>query len=281
MSRDRPWLGAKRAPYKTTVSAECAHSPRTRHTCSRPAATPAACASDDLARLVRYVHARHPPRAARSPFSRRHEHARARRDVRRVRTLTAHTAHLFLARSDAGSARHGQPRGREHARVGGTWPQRGPPRAPPLPAPPQQRRPQGGLPRRHPTRGTRRARSHRAPRSTHEGREKKRRHTFSETMNLYRPAGGVTPRTAPGFSVAPYILPVLMWPRLAARSVAALMLDGIGAAAYLPPVAHKRSPRLAFTRRRRGARDGKVCIHRLCLVIQTRFIRKEGGERLR
>jgi hypothetical protein len=197
-----------------------------------------------------------------------------------MRTLTAHTAHLLTARGDTGSARYGQPRGREHARVGGTWPQRGPPRAPPGTA--ARRRP----PREDSPGGTRRA-----ARGAHDriarrallmkDEKKKRRHTFSETMNLYRPAGGVTPRTAPGFSVAPYITPVLMWPRLAARSVAALMLDGIGAAAYLPPVAHKRSPRLAFTRRRRGARDGKVCIHRLCLVIQTRFIRKEGGERLR
>jgi len=165
--------------------------------------------------------------------------------------------------------------------VGWTWPQkRG--RAPT--GHPQRARccrPREGLPRRHPNGGTRRARSHPAPGSTHEGREKKRRHTFPGTENLYRPAGGVTPRTAPGFSVAYHTQTVLMWPRSAARLVAALMSYGIGSAAYLPLVAHKRSPRLAFTRRRRGARDGKVCIHRLCLVIQTRFIRKEGGERLR
>ena len=77
----------------------------------------------------------------------------------------------------------------------------------PEPAPraagcPPGARPSEGLPRRHPNGGTRRARSHPAPGSTHEGREKKRRHTFPGTENLYRPAGGVTPRTAPGFSVA-------------------------------------------------------------------------------
>jgi hypothetical protein len=137
-------------------------------------------------------------RTARSRFSRRHEHARGARDAWRMRALTAHSAHLVAARADVYSASCGR---RRTPSVGWTWPQTRS-RARRAPARARCCRPSEGLPRRHPSGGTRRARSHPAPGSTHEGREKKRRHTFPGTENLYRPAGGVTPRTAPGFSVA-------------------------------------------------------------------------------
>ena len=77
-----------------------------------------------------------------------------------------------------------------------------------------------------------------------------------------------------------FALCAFMRPRLAARSVAALMpTASVRRPAYRRLLTHVFHDRRSFADSR-GRRDEKVCIYRRCLAIQTRFIRKEGEGRL-